>query len=260
MSLNLFITNLQQLAPEWISVATFIVCMASILMLLRGFGRSGLYIYTVVAMMVGNLQALKAGSFAMMDQPVALGTIVFASTFLVSDILTEHYGMAVARRCVWLGFCSALLLNILMILTLGVAPLEGGGEAALTFNNAHDAMMRLFLPAPAIFIASLTAYLFSQRIDILVFQRLKTATTGRFLWLRTGAATLLATLLDNVIFSTLAWVILAPTPVDAQTLIWTYIIGTYVFRLASSLFQIPVMYLSRHFLPSEAAAHALSKF
>jgi queuosine precursor transporter len=232
--------------PEGVGIISFVFCALSILTLFRFFGENGLILYSVVALLAANLQVLKAGQYSFFDQPVVLGTLVFSSIFLVMDMLTEYYGPHAARRAVWLSFSGCILMTGLMTLTLGVRPLDLSPHSPyLSFNTAHQAISVLFLPAPAIFAASLLSYIISQYTDIWIYQCIKTLTQARALWLRTTLSNILASLLDNIIFSTLAWVVFAPSPVDFNTLVYSYILGTYCFRLLASLANAPVMYLSR---------------
>lgn len=232
--------------PEGVGVISFFFCTISILTLFRLFGESGLVLYIIVAFLSANLQVLKAGQYSFYDQPIVLGTLVFSSTFLVMDMITEYYGVHAARRAVWLSFGACVLMTGFMMLSLGVRPLTLTPDSPyLCFNRAHDAISVLFLPAPAIFAASLISYVISQYTDIGIYQFIKVLTKTRALWLRTALSNILASLMDNVIFSTLAWVVFASHPIDGKTLFYSYILGTYGFRLLLSILNIPVMYLSR---------------
>lgn len=242
---------LQSLPSEAIGFFTFIVCSLTILGFFRYYGALGLFIYNSIAIIVGNLQVLKAGEFLFLNYPIALGTVVFSSSFLTSDILTEYYGKKVAQKSIWLSFLTSLLLSVLMILALGIKPVEAIKEDYMIFNKAHEAMVVLFLPIPTILIASLSAYLISQHIDIYIFEYIKKRTYGKALWLRSGLAFIISSGIDNIIFSTLAWVVLSSQPVAWKTLIFTYILGTYTVRLFVSLANIAIMYVTRFINPSQ---------
>ncbi|MBN9343649.1 MAG: queuosine precursor transporter [Holosporales bacterium] len=244
-SLTRMVDFFQSLPSEAIGCLTFIVCSFAILGTFRYYGALGLFIYNSVAIIAGNLQVLKAGEFSFLNYPIALGTVVFSSSFLTSDILTEYYGKKIAQKSIWLSFLTSLLLSILMLLTLGIKPIETIKEDYAVFNKAHEAMAVLFLPIPTILIASLSAYLVSQYCDIYIFQYIKNLTKGKALWLRSSLAFIISSSIDNIIFSTLAWVILASHPVELKTLIFTYILGTYTVRLIVSLANTVVMYLVR---------------
>lgn len=237
-----FIEWMHSLSSETVALLTFLWCAISILFLFRLFGALGLYLYNTVVILVANIQVLKMGDFWFLPEPVALGTVAFASTYLASDILTEHYGKAVARKGVWLGFSGHILMTSLMLLTLGYAPSAG--------DKAHGAMMALFAPSPRILVAGLVAYALSQLLDISLFEWVGRLTRGRWLWLRANVAVFISGLADNAIFSIFAWVILNPEPVGLHSLVFTYILGTFLARALVGVLSTPVIYLSYRFIPS----------
>jgi hypothetical protein len=64
-----------------------------------------------VAVIVANLQVQTATTYQFFQEPIALGTIVFTSVFIVSGILTEYYGKAKAKQAVWLSFMAMILIT-----------------------------------------------------------------------------------------------------------------------------------------------------
>ena len=246
-----FVEWLQALPPELLWPALLAVCFGAVLVFHRLFGEAGLYVYVVVAILGANIQVLKAVKFSMYPEPVALGTVLFATSFLATDVLAERYGPRPAARAVALGFASYLLFTVLMVLTLGFAPpdpAEAGAEMAWALAN-HEHMTALFMPAPALFAAGMTAYLASQLHDVWLFDLLKRALRGRYLWLRNNLSTLVSALIDNFIFSVLAWIVFAADPLPWKTVLLTYVLGTYWLRLAVALLDTPVIYLARKWGP-----------
>lgn len=245
---------LHTLPPELVLFFTFITTALSLFFSARFFGKTGLYLYSVLALLIGNIQVLKGVQLSLWENPVALGTIVFSSTFVVSDVLTECYGRRAALKSVGLGFGACLVFTVLMILTLGVHPLEiAPPHPDYHFVQAHHAMEILFLPAPRLLLASLIAYVCSQVLDILIFERLKRFASSSLLG-RSSLSTATAFLLDNIIFSVLAWVAFSPTPVSWESLIWTYILGTYALRLLVSVLFLPLVSTICRFLKESSHA------
>lgn len=238
-----FVEGMQGFSAEVLAIFTFLACVGSILFVFRLFGATGLYLYNAVAVIGVSIQVLKAAPFLFSPEPVALGTVAFATTYLVTDILTEHYGKSAARKGVWLSFSAHILMTLLMMLTLGYAVVPEG-------EAAHAAMATLFAPSPRLLFAGLVAFLCSQFLDISLFEWVGRLTARRWLWLRANVATLISGLVDNAIFSVLAWVILSPSPIGLHKLIFTYILGTYFARVLVSFLSTPVMYLSYWCLPN----------
>ncbi len=249
-----FIAALNAQPPEFVWLLTLLLCFGAILAMLRLFGPTGLYVYIAVAVIGANIQVLKSVQFSVYSSPVALGTILFASTFLCTDILAEHYGRDAARRGVWMGFSALLFFNVVMLLTLGFAPLtdaQAGAEMAWAVPM-HGHLEALFTPAPALFAAGMAAYLLSQYHDIWLYQALSRLTGKRHLWLRNNASTWISGLIDNTVFSVLAWVVFAADPIGWQPLIFTFILGTYLLRVAVALLDTPFVYAARWCVPRAA--------
>jgi len=249
LSPDQLIARMNELPPEAMWLMLLVGCFLTILVMLRLFGEAGLYVYIVIAIIGANLQVLKPVQFSVpfLVDPVALGTILFSSTYLCTDILTEHFGRRVARRAILIGFAGYLIWTLLSVVTLGFRPLtpDQAGEGLAWALGNHGAMATLFTPAPALFAAGMIAYLVSQYHDIWMFRVVGVITGGRHLWLRNNVSTMLSSLIDNIVFSVLAWVVFAPDPLDWEPVIFTYILGTYVLRVVVALLDTPFLYLAR---------------
>jgi len=218
-----------------------IFCFSSILIFLKLFSFAGLYVYSALAVIIGNIQVLKTVDFFYSPEPVALGTVLFASTFLCTDILSEHFGKDKAQKNILIGFVSFLFITIVMLITIGFNPSAS--------DWAHDSLVNIFTPMSRFFIASMIAYLASQYFDVWIYSTIKNLTMNRFLWLRNNFSTILSSLVDNTVFSFLAWIILNPNPETFYNVIMIYILGTYILRIFIAIIDTPFMYLSKIFLP-----------
>jgi len=249
-----FVKLLQSLPPEAVWVLLLVVAYGTLLLMLRLFGAWGVTIYIAVTLIAANLQVLKAVQFSVIETPIALGTILFSTTFLSTDILNEYFGPKTARRAVLLGFSAMLMLTLFMTLAIGFSPLpENFMGTDWEWGKAnHDHLEALFLPIPSILLAGFTAYLISQILDIWIYQKIRDLSDNRFRWLRNNGSTMVSAFVDNTVFSILAWIILAPQPLE-WTVVWkTYIIGTYFLRLFVALLDTPILYLAKHCLPKQA--------
>ena len=229
---------LQNHPSEMLTILLLIACGVIILFMMRFFGAVGLMVYSSLAVIVANLQVQKATMYSFFNEPVALGTVIFSSIFIVSGILTEYYGKAQARKAVWLSFIGMIIVTFFMLMTIGFKPARG-------FDEAHNAMCVLFLPAPALIAASLIAYVVGQLNDIWIFTILSRLTAGKYLWLRSFSATLVGAFLDNLVFSVLAWMVFASRPLSWSTVFFTYVLGTYILRVFVAFMAIPFVYLAR---------------
>src|SRR5688572_30263166 len=125
------------------------------------------------------------------------GIVIFPLSYVVGDVLTEVWGYAATRRVIWLGFAC----NAVMVLAVWI----GGELPAAPFWTAQAAYQEILGHAPRILLASFAAYLVGEFANAFVLAKLKIATGGRWLWLRTIGSTVVGQGLDSVVFVTLAF-------------------------------------------------------
>lgn len=241
------ISHMNQLAPEFVWMIMLMICFAAVLCFNRFMGPSGLYAYIAIAVIGAQIQVLKAVQFNIYHEPVALGTVLFSSTYLATDILGEQFGPKAARRGVFMGFFAHFFFSALMLLTLGFSPLtpEQAGEAMAWALPYHDHIAAIFTLQFSLFLAGMLAYLSSQLYDVWFFGWLKKKSGDRFLWLRNNASTMVSALIDNTIFSVLAWIVFSANPLPFKTVLFTYILGTYWLRLLVAVLDTPMIYIAK---------------
>ena len=125
------------------------------------------------------------------------GVVIFPVSYVVGDVLTEVWGYDAARRVICLGFaCNALLVTALWV---------GGELPAAPFWKGQEAYETIFGQTPRVLVASFVAYLIGEFANAFVLAKLKIATSGRWLWVRTIGSTVIGQALDSVVFVTLAF-------------------------------------------------------
>ena len=233
-----FVIIFNSISPVFLWIIFLFFCFFSILMFLKLFGEVGIYVYTVIAIITANIQLLKIVKFSFFNDPIPLGTALFASTFLCTDILVEHYGEKKARKNILIGFVGFLIFNFYILFTLGFSPADFE-----TQNKLKD----IFLPLPIFFAASMVAYLISQFFDVWFFIKISIFTKKKYLWFRNNLSTIVSSLLDNIIFSIFAWIIFNPNPENIKTVIG-FIFGTYILRILISFLDTPFVYLAKYII------------
>ncbi|MDP3532876.1 MAG: queuosine precursor transporter [Alphaproteobacteria bacterium] len=242
---------LNSLSPAFVWAILFLLCYTSIVMTFRYFGKIGLYAYIIVAVICANIQVLKLVQFEVFPDPIALGTTLFTSTFLCTDILYECYGQKAAQKGVMLGFFGFLLFTLFMTLTLGFKPLTSTDQHLLWALDMHNHMLEIFKPTPTLFIAGMFSYLLSQHLDIFIYGALKKITSDRFLWLRNNIASIFSCLLDSFVFSFLAFYVLAEHKIPLHSLLMTYVLGSFLLRSVIAILDTPFLYAALYFKPKE---------
>ena len=216
-------------------LATFIIQILAY----RFFGKNGLYAWVAVAIILANIQVMKTvGFFGLVT---ALGNIIYGTTFLTTDILCENYGKKEAKKAVLIGFFMLISVTIIMQLSLLFIPHES--------DTLSPALQQIFGLLPRIAIASLTAYLISQLFDVYLFNILKNKFKGKYLWLRNNISTMVSQLIDNTIFTWIAFVgffgLFGWSQVFEWHIIFQIFIVSYVMKWIVAVFDTPFVYLSR---------------
>lgn len=181
------------------------------------FGKWGLIMWIPISVIVANIQVIQ--TIQLFGLAATLGNIVYATSFLVTDILSENHGKEEAKKAVWIGFFSLISMTLLMNLALVFTPLPGDEFAATTF----EATSTIFKLMPRIAIASLAAYLLSQRHDVWAFHFWKKKfERDNQLWLRNNLSTMVSQLIDSFVFVVIAFYGAYETNVLFEILITTY--------------------------------------
>ncbi len=236
------ISLLNQMPTLYILGVEVIFCLALISICFRYTGLLGLYIYISIATIAANMAVLKTSLFPGYDSDIALGTGIFTSIFLCNDIINEYYGKKSAIKAILVGFFAYLAFLLMMFIIVAYSPVS-------TSFESHKALLHILNPAPAIFLASVVAYMCSQYLDLFLYRAIKNFTKNRFIAFRSFVSTAIGSFCDNVIFSLLAWYVFAPEPLQLSKIWWTYIWGIYLMRLALSLLNAAYMPIINHLKP-----------
>jgi len=185
----------------------------------RLFGKWGLVMWIPISVIVANIQVIQ--TVELFGMVATLGNIVYATSFLVTDILSENYGKEEAKKAVWIGFFSLISMTLLMNLALQFLPLKDDEFATVT----HDATSTIFSLMPRIAVASLSAYLLSQRHDVWAYHFWKKRySKDHQIWLRNNLSTMISQLIDSVVFVLIAFYGVFETKVLLEIFITTYVL------------------------------------
>lgn len=208
-----------------------IIVLFSILLLCKKlFGKTGVIVWVSLATVLANIITAKNANIFGLS--TAIGTVMFASTFLATDILTECYSPKDAKKAINIGLFS----NVILIVSTQIALLYTPSE----FDYAHDAMNTLFSLNLRISIASAAMYYIANMADIYVFSKIKQKTDGKMLWLRNNVATILCNCLENFGFIGLAFA----GVYDIQTIL-TIAVSTSIVEAIVAICDTPFLYIAR---------------
>ena len=187
----------------------------------------------VTCLITANIIAVKLVDLFGLILPAAI--FIFPLSYITGDVLTEVYGYRQARRVIWLGF----LCNVVVVVAIWIAQVL----PAASFWDGQKAYERILGYTPRILMASFLAYLVGEFANSFVLAKMKIATQGRWLWLRTIGSTLVGQWLDSVVFITLAFA--GAIPVHALT---QAIVIQWLAKSAYEAAVTPFTYLVVNFL------------
>ena len=167
-----------------------VVVFSLLLIAKRLFGKAGVLAWIPIATIMANILTVKNACIFGMN--TAIGSVMFASTFLATDILTECYGVKEARRGVLMGFCGAVIFMLCSQIALLYSP--------SLIDYASGAMNELFALNFRISLASITMYLVANLADVFLYEKLKIKTEGKKIWLRNNVSTILCNCAENFAF------------------------------------------------------------
>ena len=186
----------------------------------------------VAALVTGDFVGGKF--FVLFGRNFSAGIIPFPLTFVLTDLVNEFYGVHGARRLTFVGLGAAVFVWAIITLSLYLPASPDSPIPGPVFQAAFGTSARLY-------VASLTAYLIGQMLDIAIFRNLRRLTGHRLLWLRATGSTVLSQMIDSLAVS---FVFLAGTRPAG------FIVGNaannYVGKLVMAVLLTPLIYLGHH--------------
>ena len=125
------------------------------------------------------------------------GILFFPVSYVIGDVLTEVYGYANARRCVWMGFAAMAFMAFMSWAVVTMPAADGwGGQAA--YESVFGSTWRIVA-------ASMIAFWAGEFVNSFVLAKMKILTQGKHLWSRTIGSTFFGQAVDSAIFYPIAF-------------------------------------------------------
>ena len=183
----------------------------------------GIFITSIV---VANVIAGKIVAFGPFVTPAAI--VVYAVTFLMTDLVSEIWGRRDANRLVFLGFVCSIFASIMILLASKLPSASFAADRGKAFDLILGMNLRFT-------VASMVAYYISQSWDVWVFHILGIRTDGKHKWLRNNLSTMSSQIIDTSIFITIAFWGVVPDIVQM-------IASQYIVKFILALLDTPVFY------------------
>ncbi len=229
---------------EILILISFIVIYGGVVAFYKFFGKAGLLAFNVLATLLANVEVLLlVRAFGM---EMTLGNVLFASTFLITDVLSENHSRKEANRSVIISTSCSVVFIALSQLWLLYTP----GE----HDWASGAFRTIFSSTPRIVCASLSVYLISQLADVWLYHKWwdwckkHFRDSKRGLWIRNNGATMTAQLINTLLYTFFAFY----GRYDIKTLASIFL-SSYLIYFVLSLLDTPFVYWCRKIHENEKA-------
>jgi uncharacterized integral membrane protein (TIGR00697 family) len=206
----------------------------------------------VTILLLSNV--LGAGKRAVIDipgigpWPFGAGILFFPLSYVIGDVLTEVYGYAFARRCIWAGFAGMLFMAFMSWVVVALPP-----DAGWTGQAAYESV---FGQVPRIIAASIIAFWVGEFANSVVLAKMKIWSEGRHLWMRTIGSTIVGQGVDSLIFYPLAFLGSPDWPVDKVLII---MVTQWALKVSWEAILTPVTYVVVGFLKRHEGVDVFDK-
>lgn len=215
---------------EILLIIKMLFAFSAILFALKFFGKAGLYAWIALATILANMIVTK--NIQVFGIDATLGNVMFASTFLATDILSEKYGAKDAKKGVYIGLFSVLSYLVITQFCLLFLPSE--------MDMVHGSMANLFALAPRICLASVSMYFLANLMDVFLYNKLRNRFDGKKMWLRNNICTIVCNCLENFGFVLLAFAGIYP-----MKELLMIAISTSIIEAAIAVCDTPFLYIAK---------------
>lgn len=182
--------------------------------------------------LIGVQKVATINLFGLTDFTFGAGVLFFPISYLFGDVLTEVYGYARSRRVIWTGFAALLFASLMSFVVVNLPP-------AATMNpNQQAALQQIFGQTPRIAAASLIAFAAGEFVNSFVLAKMKIATNGKNLWLRTTGSTFAGEAVDSLIFYPIAFL-----GVWSNQLVFNVMWSNYLLKVLWEVLATPLTYI-----------------
>ena len=166
----------------------------------------------------------------------SVGMLLIPWIFSINDIFVEVFGLKRTKNLAKISILTVFLLILLASFAVILPP-------STRYAPSNEAYKTIFSQSIRISIASLIAIAVSNFADIKIFWRLKQKLKKQGLWFRNNLSNILATLLDTVVFMTLAFYDPSHTFSSNLHFLIGLITPYWLLKVSMSVISTPFVYL-----------------
>ena len=167
---------------------------------------------------------------SLFGETVSVTVLFFPVTYIFSDILTEVYGYATARKVLWNVMICSIIAGFIYIGVTAIAPSP--------FFENNEAYNKVLGQVPRLLIGGWLAVFSGDIANNFVLAKLKILTKGKFLWTRTITSTIVGQLVNTAVFYVIGLYKIMP-----DNLLIRAIIAGWILKVLVEIIFTPLTYL-----------------
>jgi uncharacterized PurR-regulated membrane protein YhhQ (DUF165 family) len=199
---------------------------------------------------------------------LSAGVLLWPIVFVMTDVINEYFGKRGVRILTYLAVGLIAYAFFMYYMAIGLPPADfwvtshydnlSPEKAAIVQEQVGDynyAFQLVFGQGLWIIIASITAFLIGQLVDVFIFHRIKKVTGEKWIWLRATGSTLVSQFIDSFVVLFIAFYIGAGWSLPTFLSICLF---QYSYKFIVAIGMTPLIYLAHYgidrYLGEETAA------
>ena len=185
------------------------------------------------------------------------GVLLWPVVFVMTDIINEYYGRRGVKFLSWL---TIILIAFGFLMVFGAIHTTPNSwwvtsKQGIGVENMNTAFNGIYGQGLGIIIASMTAFLVAQLVDVVIFHKIKKVTGEKKIWLRATGSTIVSQLIDSFIVLLIAFYFY-PKYVPNQGSPWPFdqllaiCLVNYIYKFSMALLLTPLIYLVHGWIES----------
>ena len=185
---------------------------------------------------------------------MSVGVIIWPVVFISTDIINEYFGKKGIKKISYFTILLIIYVFIIIYMSTKLTPNNYWLNINSTDNNGNPfdinyAYNIIFLQSNGIIIGSIVAFLIAQILDVIIFQKIKKITKGKYIWLRATGSTLISQFIDSFIVLFIAFYFLAPDNKEwSISQVFSVGFDNYTFKFIVAILITPAIYLAHYLI------------
>jgi len=196
---------------------------------------------------------------------MSVGVIIWPVVFITTDIINEYFGKKGIKKISYFTILLIIYVFIIIYMSTKLTPnnywlnINSVDNHGNPFNIDY-AYNIIFLQSTGIIIGSIIAFLIAQILDVIIFQKLKKMTKGKFIWLRATGSTLISQFIDSFVVLFIAFYLLAPNDkVWSLSQVFSVGFDNYTFKFIIAILITPLIYLAHYLIDNYMGKNLATK-